>query len=231
MSATDKSDPWCPDSRTPVDGIAGGPSIHRVAQALRANDRLDDEHFDRFLPYELRTLSSEFWTPLVVTQRVALWLNDLPVRKVVDIGSGAGKFCVATALATGAEFVGIEQRPRLVAAARELAGSFGVEDRVKFQVGVIGEIPVPEADAYYLFNPFEENSDHFDGDRIDDDVEIGRQRYERDVRATHALLAQLPLGSYVVKYNGYGGTMPDGYEVLDVVRVTPCVLRLWQKVR
>ncbi|MCX5745177.1 MAG: hypothetical protein NT062_22045, partial [Proteobacteria bacterium] len=84
----------------------------RIAAAIRAGDAPTDESFDRFMPSELERVSSTFWTPIEVVMRVASWLADLEVETVMDIGSGAGKFCVVAALAGTARFVGIEQRPR-----------------------------------------------------------------------------------------------------------------------
>ena len=55
----------------------------------------------------------------------ALASGAVDVQSVVDIGSGAGKFCVAAALGSGCRFTGLEQRPRLVAAARTLAAYTG----------------------------------------------------------------------------------------------------------
>src|SRR5690606_17269718 len=114
---------------TPVDGLGRGPSAPEIAMAIRSGQCRSDRVFDRFLPYDLRRVSGQHWTPLVVALRVAEWLNIAGVRHVVDLGSGAGKFCVAAAIASRCSFVGVEQRPRFVDAARALAHSFGVENR------------------------------------------------------------------------------------------------------
>src|SRR5882724_10120638 len=89
----------CDDSR-PADLSVIGPSAARVAEALRAGYCPADRAFDRFLPPRSRQLSSQYWTPLSVATRAAGWFEDLGIRTVVDIGSGAGKFCVAVGLAS-----------------------------------------------------------------------------------------------------------------------------------
>ena len=141
----------------PVDGIGRGPSSWQVGEALRTGNCPSDRSFDRFLPHSLRLVSGRYWTPLIVARRVADWLDEVGVKTVVDIGSGAGKFCVATALAGRCTFTGIEQRGRLVHAARDLATQFGVEDRVCFIEGTLRRDSLPDADAYYLYNTFGEN--------------------------------------------------------------------------
>jgi predicted RNA methylase len=222
----------CPeeDELTPVDGIARGPSVELVGHALRTGMIVDDRAFDRFLPYHWRLASSQHWTPLVVVQRVAAWLDELGVETVVDIGSGAGKFCVAAALASHCEFTGIEQRARLVEAARDLAQRFGVEDRVRFVHGALGQCSLPEAEAYYLYNPFGENLFGSDG-HLGDDVELSDERYERDVALMEAFLERARVGTYIIKYNGFGGHMPRAYEPIRLDREMPSVLRIWQKTR
>jgi len=218
------------DELTPVDGIARGPSAQRVARALRVGRCPGDGAFDRFLPYHSRLASGQHWTPLVVALRVAGWLDGLAVKTVVDIGSGAGKFCVAAALASHCDFTGIEQRPRLVAAARGLARIFDVEDRVRFVQGTLGQCSLPEADAYYLYNPFGENLFGPVG-HLGDDVELSDERYRRDVTRMETFLERARVGTYIVKYNGFGGRMPPTYDEIRVDREMPNVLRVWRKTR
>jgi SAM-dependent methyltransferase len=216
------------DDLTSSDRIASEVSPQRVAKAIRTGTCPTDRAFDRFLPDELRIVSGQYWTPLVVAMRAAEWLDDLNIQTVVDIGSGAGKFCVAAALAGHCNFTGLEQRPRLVSAARALARLFEVEDRVGFLEGALGETPVPDADAYYLFNPFGENI-FGPEDHLDEDVELSFDRYERDIGTVRDLLRRAPVGTYVLTYNGFGGQPPLGYQEIRIDRELPNVLRMWKK--
>jgi predicted RNA methylase len=213
-----------------VDALAVRFALQQVAKALRTGRCPADRAFDRFLPDEMRVMSGHYWTPLVVAKRVAEWLDDLNVRTVVDIGSGAGKFCIAAALAGHCHFTGLEQRARLVASARTLAHLFGVDDRVSFVEGAFGAIATPVADAYYLYNPFGEyrvvSQDH-----LDKDVELRDKRYARDVSAVEHLLQRARFGTCVLTYNGFGGQVPASYQQLRVDRAMPNELRLWRKER
>ena len=119
-----------------------------VAAAIRTGRFPANQAFDRFLPRELREVSDRYWTPLPVVRRAALWLRDARVRTVVDIGSGAGKFCVATALLAPFSLIGLEHRSSLIASARGLAELFEVDDRVTFVQGEFGVGPTPIGDAY-----------------------------------------------------------------------------------
>jgi SAM-dependent methyltransferase len=197
----------------------------RVAEALQARRRLSDESFDQFLPADLRAVSSRFWTPLRVIARATQWLTELRVRSVVDIGSGVGKFCVAGALGTDCTFTGIEHRPRLASVARSIAGLFNLEGRVDFVTGAFGEVPIPAADCYYLFNPFGENLFPA-GERLNDDADLSHARYLDDIDRAERLLSSVPIGGYVITYNGFGGTIPADFEEVRIDVELPCVLRM-----
>ncbi len=216
------------DDLTTNDRVASEVSPQRIAKALRTGTCPADSAFDRFLSDELRVVSAQYWTPLAVAMRAAEWLDDLNIHTVVDIGSGAGKFCVAAALAGHCYFTGLEQRPRLVSAARELARLFEVGDRVSFLEGALGETPVPDADAYYLFNPFGENIFGAE-DHLDEEVELSFDRYERDITTVRDLLRRAPAGTHVLTYNGFGGNPPAVYQEIRVDRGLPNVLRMWKK--
>jgi hypothetical protein len=201
----------------------------RVAAMLRAGVCPPDASFDQFLPDPLRSLSSQHWTPLVVAARAAQWFDECNVSTIIDIGSGAGKFCVAAALAGYCRFVGLEHREHLVACARTLARTFGVQDRAHFIHGALGEVRLPSADAYYLYNPFEENVLDSE-ERIDQSVELSGERMSRDVEAICLLLDGSPAGTYVLTYNGFGGALPPSYSRVRVDTEPPNPLCLWRKV-
>ena len=121
-------------------------AARQFASQLRGEGCPTDRAFDRFLPERLQRVSPEFWPPLVAARRAAEWFQDAGVRSVVDIGSGAGKFCVAGAFAR-LRFTGLEQRPFLIKSARGLARLFDVNDRVQFVLGSLGDVPSLSADA------------------------------------------------------------------------------------
>lgn len=202
----------------------------RVVETLKSHGAPPDEAFDQFLPEPMRRLSRRYWTPLAVVARAAQWLDECNVRTVVDIGSGAGKFCVAAALAGRCHLTGLEHRGQLVAASRELARTFGVNDRTSFIHGALGEVSLPRADAYYLYNPFEEN-DRPPAERIDASVELGAERSRRDIAAVQSLLASAAAGTYVVVYAGFGGYLPAAYRRIRVDRELRHPLCLWRKSR
>lgn len=218
---------WRPNGRSATTDWASSP--RGLAEALRQGRCPRDSTFDGFLRQELQEVSEQYWTPLRVAVRAARWLDEHHVGSVLDVGSGAGKFCVAAALAGNAHFMGVEQRPRLVSAAQELASLFEIEDRVAFVHGTFGEVPLPRAEAYYLYNPFEENLYGRDS-HLDAEIDLGPDRFDRDTTAVEQLLDDAKAGTYLLTYNGFGGRVPSSYRELRVDRDLPSVLCLWRKV-
>lgn len=209
---------------TPVDGWF---APARIANHIRGGGLPNDRLFDQLLPAEFRRASAHHWTPLRVAVRAGDWLEEYGARSVADIGSGVGKFCVVAALRCRAHFRGLEHRQSLVAAARGLATLFALEDRVDFEHTTFGAERAPRADAYYLFNPFAENL-HAVTHRLDDGVEVSRSRFVREVLAVQRQLNTEPDGTLLLTYHGYGGPIPQGYEL---VREDPQIkaLKLWCK--
>jgi hypothetical protein len=163
---------------------------------------------------------------LEVAAKAGAWLRSIGARTIVDIGSGAGKFCVSIALITDCVCLGIEHRPKLVAAAEELARRFGVESRVGFIEGTFGEVTVGRVDAFYLYNPFGENLCPY-ADFLDDTVLLGPARFRRDVQLAERFLRSLPVGAHVITYNGFGGRMPDTFSEVRTDKALPNVLTMW----
>lgn len=211
-----------------TDTADAQPGIADIAARLRQLEPLADHAFDAHLPANLQELSARHWTPLEVVVRGMQWLRSAGASTVVDIGSGAGKFCVAGALASECTFLGIERRPRLVLAARDLASTFGVADRVRFMNAAFGDITVPLADAYYFFNPFAENL-FGTSDRIDEEVSLTAERFGAEIRNTRMLLMDLPTGALVLTYHGYGGRLPKTFQSVRLDRTFTGELQLWEK--
>ncbi|SEO26741.1 hypothetical protein [Niastella yeongjuensis] len=75
----------------------------------------NDSHLNKLYPESIQLLAARHWTPLNIIQLVIPFLVTHPGIKVLDIGSGVGKFCVAGAYYKPyASFYGVEQRKDLV---------------------------------------------------------------------------------------------------------------------
>ncbi len=199
------------------------------ARALLRDDPDGDEAdawLDLLYPPEYKRFRTQHATPVEVSRMAAAWLAESDGARVLDVGAGAGRFCLTGAITTAAHFTGVERRAHLVEAAREVASRLGA-DRASFLAGDVRDVAWTDFTGFYLFNPFGE---HLlpDDERIDDAVAHDRARFEDDVRFVEAQLARCPDGARVVTWNGFGG-MLDGWRCVRRVYVRhvalDCLLR------
>lgn len=187
---------------------------------------VEDAKFDRIYPSQIRELSSLFWTPVRIAAEAAKLLVLAPGTRVLDVGCGPGKFCLLGAMLTNGRFTGVEQRSGLVAAARKAAIDLHVSG-VEFLLANVIDISFADYDAFYIFNPFEEN--FFAANRIDSTVPLSPELFKRYTSHVAAQLASCALGTRVVTYMGYADEVPACYDCETALFGDD--LKLWIKTR
>jgi SAM-dependent methyltransferase len=188
----------------------------------------DDTRFDAIYPARIRRISRRFWTPVAVARAAAALFVEAGAHHVLDVGSGVGKFVLATALAAPKlQLVGVEQRPHLVAIADRARDELGTGN-ARFAVGDATAIPWDGFDGLYLFNILAENLFHL-GDRIDDEVELSAQRFKREKVRIERALRRMPLGTALVTYHGSSTRIPACYELRGLEQAGTDWVRLWVK--
>jgi SAM-dependent methyltransferase len=186
---------------------------------------VEDEKFDQVYPGKIRKLSALFWTPVSVAAEAAKLLVTAPGMHVLDIGCGPGKFCLVAASLTSGRLTGIEQRAELVAAARDAAATLRLSD-VNFVHANVLDVDFSDYDAFYIFNPFEEN---MHGHKIDAAVSLSRALFEKYTSFVAGQLGQRPIGTRVVTYMGYADDIPSCYDCESTLFHDD--LKLWVKNR
>jgi SAM-dependent methyltransferase len=172
---------------------------------------MDDRAIDALYPAAIRDAGEQLWTKVAVARRVAEQFVEHRAFRVLDVGAGCGKFCIAAAAAhPELQIVGCERDPRLVELAAQCATGMAVSN-VRFVTGDATRMPWTDFDGIYMFRPF------------DDDVEA-IHRIER-------LLDDARLGMVVVTYNRFGGRVPAGWELVCEERIDWTWLRTWIKRR
>ncbi|MES2515263.1 MAG: methyltransferase domain-containing protein [Bacteroidota bacterium] len=181
--------------------------------------------FNNLLPHALKQATQLYFTPVEVAQTAAEWLTENHEEKILDIGAGVGKFCVAAARVCNKQFYGVEYRETLVEIGNELIDHFEVSANASMIFSNITNINFLEYDAFYLFSPFYENLEP--EQRLNDEVEIEEKLYQVYLDYTESQLAKAKMGTRLVTYFGNNFEVPDSYQrVRDAYDGS---LKLWIK--
>jgi SAM-dependent methyltransferase len=200
-----------------------------VGLRLRSGMPLDDADFDRLYPEWAREHSAIHWTPVQVARRAAELLVVRPGTRVLDVGSGVGKFCLIGALHVPGVFYGIEQRFHFVKVAHDLAQRLGLS-RARFLHGNMLDAHWAGFDAFYLYNPFAENIASM-SEAIDTTVERSPLLFRAYIQGVRERLDRARRHTRVVTYHGFGGEMPPDYRLELEEHSGTEVLELWVKAR
>jgi len=143
---------------------------------------------------------------------------------VLDVGCGPGKFCLIAALNTTGRFTGVEQRGHLADLARQTIEQSNVTN-AEIIHGNITDVDFSAFDAFYIFNPFEENLDEMEF--IDASVRLSSLLYDAYTEHVATQLAMAPTGTRVVTYCGPCEEVPIGYDCRE--SYLNGKLKFWEK--
>lgn len=171
-----------------------------------------DQYFDSEFLGHYAKLSSTHWTPVEVIQLASKWLAARSDTKILDVGSGVGKFCIVGAQYTGSQFYGVEQREHLVSVSNRILKKFNLHN-IQFIHGNFEDVNFNDFDAFYLFNPFWENisTDVL----IDKKVTVSSEIYNQYNASLARKLNELKVGTRVASYLMRQSEIPDSYVIED----------------
>jgi SAM-dependent methyltransferase len=185
----------------------------------------NDDQFHQLYSAPIRSLAAKHWTPLHITWRVAQFLAPTENSRVLDIGSGVGKFCLAAAhCMPSALFFGIEQRKDLVAHAERVRNKLGLEN-ARFIHGNFTQLDFRQYDHFYFYNSFYENL--VTTDKIDDSIAYSIELYNYYNRYLYKKLDGMPGGTRLVTFHSLEEEIPPGYQLVE--SQVECLLKLWIK--
>lgn len=168
-----------------------------------------ESQFHLLYPASLHTLARNHWTPLIVAQKAADFLAAENGTRILDIGSGIGKFCLAAAyFKPQASFYGIEQRADLVEYAEAARGVLGLKN-VSFIHGNITQVDFTSYDHFYFYNSFHENLAI--AEKIDEHVTYSLELYNQYNRFFYKQMEKRPSGTRVATYHGMDEILPPDY--------------------
>ncbi len=174
-----------------------------------------DVDFHRLYPLFIRELAGMHWTPLNITRKVVKYLAAGESVKILDIGSGVGKFCLAAAhYSPHAQIYGIEQRESLVGCAN-VANDILCLPNVSFRCGNFTQLDLRQYDHFYLYNPFFENIDRTA--RIDNTILYSESLYNYYNQYLYKQLEEMPVGTRIATYCSWDEEIPPGYHLTDEI--------------
>ena len=174
---------------------------------------VSDLIFNSLYPKPIQEVAEKHWTPINVAKKAAAFLATSENVKVLDIGSGSGKFCLIAAHEHPlTNFYGVEQRQNLVDLSTELAKELQLEN-IFFICENICNIDFEMYDHFYFYNSFYENVPGTQ--KIDSTIKYSEDLYNYYNRYLYRQLKKKPSGTRLVTYHSFGREIPAGYEVVN----------------
>ena len=171
-----------------------------------------DLNFNSHYPKPIQDAAEKHWTRIEVAKKAAAFLATSPEVKVLDIGSGAGKFCLVAAHEYPlTNFYGVEQRQSLVDISDDLARELELNN-VSFICDNICNIDFRKFDNFYFYNSFYENVPGTQ--KIDYSIKYSEDLYNFYNRYLYKQLDNKQAGTRLVTYHSFGSEIPRGYEVV-----------------
>ena len=172
-----------------------------------------DIQFDYLYPPTIQRLARRHWTPLNVVEKAVEFLAPEEGARILDIGSGVGKFCLAGAyFKRHAFFYGVEQRKDLVDHAKTAQKAIGLSN-VSFIHQNFTKLDLKKYDHFYFYNSFYENVKGTP--KIDHSIPFSETLYNYYNRYLFKRLEEMPTGTRVVTRCSWEDKIPPSYAVVD----------------
>jgi len=148
-----------------------------------------------------------------VAQQAVQFLVPNDGVRVLDIGSGVGKFCLGAAYyKPSAFFYGVEQRKNLVEHAEDAKNVLGLSN-VSFIHGNFTSLDLKLYDHFYFFNSFYENMNGTP--KIDYKVSFSETLYNYYNRYLFKQMEEMPAGTRIVTRCSWENKIPPSYSVVN----------------
>lgn len=185
-----------------------------------------DTRFDQLYPENIHDLANRHWTPLSVARKAARFLTVENNVRILDIGSGAGKFCLAAGFYEPSSFYyGIEQRKSLISIAETVRETLHLKN-VSFHHGNFTILDFRNYDHFYFYNAFYENL--VGTNKIDNSIVYSGELYNYYNRYLYNQLDQKPAGTRLATYHSLEDEIPKSYHVVGTEFDN--LLKFWMKI-
>lgn len=220
------SNPGPTDQNVPAGATASPSNPMNWPGGHWSNPFVDDGEIDRILSPEKPPGSDVLFPTVALALEVARTLSTSQASRILDFGSGSGKFCLLGATVSEGIFVGIEASSELISRAYRACGSQEV-NRVHFRNTPVREIDFASFSAFFFHDLSIENLALLppEGQAATATGPLLNQYFYR----IRSRLESAPLGTRVVVYGLELPLPPAGYERLSHQRNGDRRLELWSK--
>ncbi|MES2132318.1 MAG: class I SAM-dependent methyltransferase [Bacteroidota bacterium] len=183
-----------------------------IIEYLKLNMPIKDKEFDMIYPTAIRKMSKRHFTEVDVAIKASQLLVKKPKYRVLDIGSGVGKFCFVASAYTDALFTGVDYRKHFIDLCRNLADRYRFQN-VNFIYDNIMNIDFTKYDSFYFFNSFLEHTDRTA--KLDDTIRLNLENYEKYFSFLKEQFSKMPDGTRIVTYHVDPTQIPDTYSLIS----------------
>lgn len=184
-----------------------------IIEYLKLNMPIKDKEFDMIYPAALRKMSKRHFTEVDVAIKAAQLLVTKPKQRILDIGSGVGKFCFVASAYTVALYTGVDYRKHFVELCKNLIDKYHFKN-VNFINDNIMNIDFTKYDSFYFFNSFQEHADRTA--KLDNTIEVNLDNYKKYALFLKKQFAKMPDGTRIVTYHVNPAQIPDTYRLVSL---------------
>ncbi len=183
--------------------------FERLKQKISCSDLL----FDKIYPKAYQEHSARHFTPVKIAIKAAKLLVDSPSDKILDIGSGVGKFCCIGAAVTDANFYGVEKRKTLINLSNKIKRHYKLKN-AHFMNDDFTKIDFKKFNGIYFFNSFHENFD--ETCVLDNTSKVSLTAYKKYHNDLILKLNECVKGTKLVTFHTFKNKIPSTYQFIDM---------------
>jgi ubiquinone/menaquinone biosynthesis C-methylase UbiE len=183
-----------------------------VFEQLKQKKYPSDLQFDEIYPKKYQEHSARHFTPVNIAVKAAKLLADGPEDKILDVGSGVGKFCCIGASVTAARFYGVEKRKTLTNLSNKIKRLYKLKN-AHFINTDFTKLDFSKFNGIYFFNSFHEHMD--ETCVLDETSKVSLKEYRQYHEALMIKLEECKTGTRLVTYYTFKNKIPSSYRFID----------------
>ncbi|MES2567272.1 MAG: class I SAM-dependent methyltransferase [Bacteroidota bacterium] len=183
-----------------------------VFEQLKQKKYPTDSLFDAIYPKRYQEQSARHFTPVHIAVKASKLLADNPSDKILDIGSGVGKFCCIGSSLTGAHFYGVEKRKTLTNLSNKIKRNYKLKT-AHFINDDFTALDFKKFNGIYFFNSFQEMMD--DTCILDATSKVSLTEYKKYHQDLAMKLNECETGTRLVTYYTLKNKIPSSFRFID----------------